>query len=146
MAEGICRPPGKKAEPVRLDLGRVIVLTVDKLRDHIERLLEDRKAGRSDDVRARLKADFAEGLGEPGRGATTADDPARTAAFIDGRLSGSEREAVLAALARDPARRADLESAAELVSAMDQRAPVPPHLMTWAQQLGPSPAATSPMA
>ena len=118
MAEGICRPPGKKAESVRLDLGRVIVSTVDKLRDHIERLLEDRKADRSDDVRARLKADFAEGLGEPGRGATTADDPARTAAFIDGRLSGSEREAFLAELARDPARRADLESAAELVSAM----------------------------
>jgi protein SCO1/2 len=120
----------------------VIVLTVDKLRDHIERLLEDRNADRSDDVRGRLKADFAEGLGEPGRGETTADDPARTAAFIDGRLSGSEREAFLAELARDPARRADLESAAELVSAMDQRAPVPPHLMTWAQQLGPSPAPT----
>ncbi len=115
----------------------MIVSTVDKLRDHIERLLEDRKADRSDDVRARLKADFAEGLGEPGRGATTADDPARTAAFIDGRLSGSEREAFLAELARDPARRADLESAAELVSAMDQRAQVPAHLMTWAQQLGP---------
>src|SRR5262245_37594988 len=115
---------------------------MDKLRDHIERLLEERQPGRSDgSVRARLAADFSEGVEQPGKSAAATDDVARAAAFIDGRLSGSEREAFLAELARDPARRADLESAAALVEAADKVAPVPAELLAWAQQLGESPAA-----
>jgi protein SCO1 len=120
---------------------------MDKLRDHIERLLDDSgpNAGK-DPARARLKADFSEALTEGGTRATEVsqpDDIARAAAFIDGSLTGSDREAFLAELARDPARRADLESAAALVEAADPAAAVPPYLRSWAQQLPQSPAATA---
>ena len=80
---------------------------MDKLRDHIGRLLDDREADRSERAaRARLKADLSEGLDQPdkaGRGdEAKAGDIARTAAFIDGKLTGGERDAFMAELARDP--------------------------------------------
>ncbi len=98
------------------------------LRAQFERLLAeagDRADGDAADVlRARLAANVAEGLEQEARAASAnvegdAEDLARAAAYLDGRLAGSEREAFLASLAASPRRRADLASAAALLGAIE---------------------------
>jgi hypothetical protein len=69
-------------------------------------------------ARARLAADFAEGLsGEAVDENIHPGELARIAAFLDGRLSGAERDALIVALTRDASRRADLASAVAVLDA-----------------------------
>jgi hypothetical protein len=107
------------------------------LRNEIERLLAEPNDRPDVDgmrllARARLAAGMAEGLsGEGPDGNIDPGELARLAAFLDGGLSPAERDAMVAALACDPSRRADLASAVELVHAVDA-APqsVPAELMS----------------
>ena len=108
------------------------------LRAQLERLLAeagDRADGdAADGLRARLAANVTEGLEQQARAAPAnveddAEDLARVAAYLDGRLTGSERAAFLASLAASPRRRADLASAAALLDAIEvEPNPVPAEL------------------
>jgi hypothetical protein len=108
------------------------------LRAQFERLLasaSDRADGHAADLlRARLAANVAEGLDQEARTASVnveddAEDLARAAAYLDGRLAGFEREAFLDSLAASPRRRADLASAAALLDAIEvEPSPVPAEL------------------
>ncbi len=98
------------------------------LRAQFERLLgavDDRPdSGVKDVVRARLAADVAESLEDPAHTVPANvenddEDPARTAAYLEGLLTGSEREAYLVSLAANPRRSADLASAVALLSAIE---------------------------
>lgn len=78
-------------------------------------------------LRARLAASMMEGVSGEARGED--NDPgelAQLAAFLDGRLSPAERDALVAALAQDPRRLADWVSAAALVQSVDADPPVVP--------------------
>jgi hypothetical protein len=90
----------------------------DALKNKLERLLDEPGAP-ADALRSRLAATLSEGLGDEQVPSSDSGmtDPASVAAFIDGELTGAEREKMLAALTRQPRLRADIESAAELVSA-----------------------------
>ena len=110
------------------------------LREQIERLLAEagdgpRRPDAAGALRARLAATLGEGLeGTAKRHERGDDDPARLAAYLDGALSEAERRIVLAGLADDPARRANLASAAALLSAIESdRQEVPLGLMALAQ-------------
>ncbi len=98
------------------------------LRSQFERLLgaaDDRPDGGVEDVvRARLAADVAESLEDlahtvPANVENDDEDPALTAAYLEGWLTGSEREAYLVSLAANPRRSADLASAVALLSAIE---------------------------
>jgi hypothetical protein len=96
------------------------------LREQFERLFaeaDDRADGEAlDNLRTQLTADIAEALdGALGSCATVggesdAEDLSRAAAHLDGRLTGSEREAFLSSLAASWRQRADLASAAALLA------------------------------
>jgi hypothetical protein len=122
----------------------------EQLKRAIERLLPEHQGAETADpirpVRGRLAADVAEALGLDGAAGSDertamAEDRAAAAAFLDGRL-GADREAFVAALARDQNLRADLESAAALIEAVDATpSPVPQHLLAQARaQFAPAPA------
>jgi len=115
----------------------------DRIKKEIERLLEEPGEGgqASNRVRSRLVATLSEGLGEAVPGAS-GTDIATMAAFLDGKLSESERERFASDLARQPALRADLESAASLVEETSTgKLTVPKHLMAQASaQFAPTPA------
>jgi hypothetical protein len=107
------------------------------LRAQFERLLAeagDRADGdAADALQARLAADAAEALNDEVRtssasaaGNHDAEDLARAAAYLDGRLTGPEREAFLTSLAASPRRRADLASAAALLGAIEAEPKTPP--------------------
>src|SRR5262249_16948744 len=95
------------------------------LRNEIERLLDEPEDRPDSDgarrlVHARLAADLAEGVnGESVDKDIDSGELARVAAFLDGRLSQSERDAVARTLTRDASFRADLASAAALLDAVD---------------------------
>jgi hypothetical protein len=98
------------------------------LRAQFERLLgaaDDRPDGGIEDVvRARLAADVAESLEDPAPTVSANvenddEDPARTAAYLECWLTGSEREAYLVSLAANPRRSANLASAVALLSAIE---------------------------
>lgn len=98
------------------------------LRAQFERLLaeaDDRTDGdAAQPLRARLAADVAEALEDAissasATGENDADDLTHAAAYLDGRLAGREREAFLTSLAANTRRRADLASAAALLSAIE---------------------------
>jgi hypothetical protein len=120
----------------------------DRLRREIERLLDEpaeppvagQKPGR---VRARLAATLTEGLGDASGTASDADagNPAAVAAFIDGQLTGAAREEFVSALAQQPGLRAEVDSAADLVSSRaDSPVEVPKHLLARAgAQFAPAP-------
>ena len=86
-------------------------------------------------LRAQLSRAICEGLGQ---GSVAAGqwgeiDNAQIAAFLDGSLSGAERDAVVTRLANDPAARAELAAAAELLDEIQARpATVPAGLMAQA--------------
>jgi hypothetical protein len=125
----------------------------DDFKNKIERLLDEPAeppvAGAPPDrLRARLSATLFEGLdaarlGDASVAASDADagNPASVAAFIDGRLTGEAREKFARVLAREPNLRADMESAADLVSSIaDRPAQVPRHLLAQAAaQFAPAP-------
>ena len=119
----------------------------DRIKKEIERLLEEPGEGdqASNRVRSRLVATLSEGLGEAVPGAS-GTDIATMAAFLDGKLSESERERFASDLARQPALRADLESAASLVEETSTgKRSVPKHLMAQASaQFAPTPAPQRP--
>jgi hypothetical protein len=108
------------------------------------------RQGRTDAlVRARLIADIAEGLDEsPRAGAAGACDPMRLAALLDHGLPPNERDAILAALTRDPVGRAELSSAAELVDAVNSTShTLPPRLLARAvETFGGAPPRARPAA
>ena len=108
-----------------------------RLREQIERLLADAGDGPdgADAVRARLAATLGEGLeGTAKHHERGEDDLALLAAHLDDALSEAERAAVLASIADDPARRANLASAAALLHAIEPDPPrVPAGLMALAQ-------------
>jgi hypothetical protein len=94
----------------------------------------------SADLRAREAAGLGEALHPPGAASAGPerikdfDDPAHVAAYLDGRLSGPEREEFLRALSTNPGRSADLISAAALIADLDtRREKVPAELMTRAR-------------
>jgi hypothetical protein len=109
----------------------------DALKNKLEHLLDDPAAGAdADRLRSRLAATLSEGLNDDAGHASESGtpDPAAMAAFIDGELTGAEREKVAAALARQPRLRADIESAAELVSSVaESPSAVPKALLARAQ-------------
>jgi len=123
----------------------------DSIKREIERLLDepgdpaatgpDRGSER---LRSRLTATFSEGLGKTSSSSseTASRDLASLAAFVDGQLTGAERDKFVAALAEQQGFRADLESAAALVSATsDSKSQVPKHLLARAgAQFAPSAA------
>jgi hypothetical protein len=118
----------------------------DNFKREIERLLDEPAeppvAGQpSDRLRARLAATLFEGLGDAAPSNADAANPAAVAAFIDGRLTGAARDKFAGALAQDPGLRADLESAADLVSSIaDSPVQVPKHLLARAgAQFAPAP-------
>ena len=90
-----------------------------------------------------MSATLSEGLGDASVAASESDagNPASVAAFIDGRLTGEAREKFARALAREPNLRADMESAADLVSSVGENpVQVPKHLMAQAAaQFAPEP-------
>ena len=98
-----------------------------RLRARFERLLGE--AGDPPDggvagvLGARLTADIAESLQDPMHPVPgtdeNAEDPARAAAYLEGRLTDSEREAYLLSLGTNPRRRADLASAVALLNAIE---------------------------
>jgi hypothetical protein len=113
----------------------------------IERLLAEAGGGLDaparEALRARLAASLAEGL-EPRSGTNRkADDIARLAAFLDGRLTGAEREAFIHGLAEAPSRRTELDSAAALLDAVGGGGPVAPALLAQAADKF-APAAAAP--
>jgi hypothetical protein len=121
----------------------------DKLKNTIERLLdepgESPAEGAADPLHSRLAATFAEGL--DGAAGTSADsdgfDTADIAAFIDGNLTGAEREDMVARLGRQANLRADLQSASELIQSVGQSPrEIPKELLARAQaQFAPPQAA-----
>jgi hypothetical protein len=120
----------------------------DNFKDKVERLLDEPSeppvaAAPPDRLRARLAATLSEGLGEAQAGTSdpAAGNAALVAAFVDGRLSGAAREKFAGVLARDPALRADVEAASDLVhSIADSPARVPKHLLARANaQFAPEP-------
>src|SRR5581483_12050267 len=98
----------------------------NRLKDKSERLLdepgESPAGGAADPLRARLAATLAEGLDGPPVTSADSDsfDTAAVAAFIDGNLAGAEREDMVARLGRQANRRADLQSASELIQSVGQ--------------------------
>ena len=99
-----------------------------RLRAQFERLLGEAgdraDGGVADVLRARLAADVAESLEDRGHTVPANvkdddEDPARAAAYLEGRLTDSEREACLLSLGADPRRRADLASAEAMLSAIE---------------------------
>jgi hypothetical protein len=94
----------------------------DDIKRRIERLLEepDDLPGRRESlVRARLSATLSEGLaGSAAASEVDAGDSASIAAFIDGRLTDTERDKYAPMLAQNHGLRADVESAAALVDAI----------------------------
>lgn len=114
----------------------------DHFKREIERLLDEPpEAGQpSDRLRSRLAATLSEGLGDASL-ASTDTDPAAIAAFIDGQLTGAARDKLAGPLALDPGLRADMESAADLVSSIaDSPAKVPKHLLARASaEFAPAP-------
>ena len=117
----------------------------DDFKNKIERLLDEPDetpvAGASADrLRARLSATLSEGL-ENAAVPASDTNPATLAAFIDGRLTGEAREKFARALALEPNLRADMESAADLVSSVSENpVQVPKHLMARAAaQFAPDP-------
>ena len=122
----------------------------DHFKREIERLLDEPPAAgpTSDRLRSRLAATLSEGLDPERLGDTSlastdanAGNPAAIAAFIDGQLTGAARDKLAGALAQDPGLRADMESAADLVSSIaDSPVKVPKHLLTRAgAQFAPAP-------
>src|SRR5438105_3021319 len=109
----------------------------DNFKSEIERLLDEPAeppvAGApSDRLRARLAATLSEGLGDAPVASSDPEsgNPAAVAAFIDGQLTGDAREKFARVLAQEPNLRADLESAADLVTSIaDSPAQVPRHLL-----------------
>jgi hypothetical protein len=120
----------------------------DSIKREIERLLDEpgdpaaTEQG-SERLRSRLAATLSEGLGDASVSSSEAAgrDPAAVAAFIDGRLTGAERDKFVADLAQHQDFRADLESAAALVrAAEDNQMQVPKHLLAQAgAQFAPAP-------
>src|SRR5690349_23318583 len=105
-----------------------------RIKDRIERLLDEPRADAPDRVDARLNATFAEALQDASRVGASHDDAATMAAFLDGRLDGAELADVRAALVRDPSLRADLESVGALISsASDAATTMPADLLARAQ-------------
>jgi anti-sigma factor RsiW len=97
----------------------------DSFKREIERLLDEPgelpEAGQaSDRLRSRLTATLSEGLGSVSSSDVDTGDAASIAAFIDGQLTGAARDEFVAALAQRPSLRADVESAAELVSSVSE--------------------------
>ena len=94
----------------------------DDIKRRIERLLEepDGLPGRTASLlRARLSATLSEGLaGSAEASDFDAGDPASIAAFIDGGLTGAERDKYVPALAQHHGLRADVDSAAALVDSI----------------------------
>jgi hypothetical protein len=77
-------------------------------------------------LRARLAANLAEGLKEQGDTCSArheelndSEDIGRVAAYLDGRLTGAEREAFLSSLAANPRLLADMRSSAGLLSVIE---------------------------
>ncbi|MGP0092067.1 MAG: hypothetical protein ACLPKB_19230 [Xanthobacteraceae bacterium] len=95
-------------------------------------------------LRARLAASLAQGLDSPSGADRRADDLAGLAAFLDGQLTDTEREAFILGLVEAPGRRAELDSAAALLDAVGDGAPVSPKLLTQATAEFAPPPATSP--
>jgi hypothetical protein len=100
------------------------------LRAQFERLLaegDDRREGEAvRPLRARLAADIAAALEQDARVSsesigqeTDTGDLVRAAAYLDGQLVGEDWGAFLRALAASPRRRADVESAAALLAAIE---------------------------
>jgi hypothetical protein len=120
----------------------------DSIKREIERLLDEpggpaaTEQG-SERLRSRLAATLSEGLGDASVASSevAGRDPAAVAAFIDGRLTGAERDKFVADLAQHQDFRADLESAAALVrAAEDNQMQVPKHLLAQAgAQFAPAP-------
>jgi hypothetical protein len=124
----------------------------DSIKREIERLLDEpgdpaatgQGSGQgSERLRSRLTATISEGLGDApvssSEGASR--DLAAVAAFIDGQLTGAERDKFVADLAQHQNFRADLESTAALVrAAEDNKVQIPKHLHTQAgAQFAPAP-------
>jgi hypothetical protein len=105
----------------------------DGIKREIERLLDEPDGLHAGDripgaPRARLAATLSEGL--EGASGPASPDIASMAAFLDGHLSGAERDKFVAGLTRQPSLRADLESSAALIeAASDSTLNVPAHLM-----------------
>jgi len=120
----------------------------DSIKREIERLLDEpgdpaaTEQG-SERLRSRLAATLSEGLGDASVSSSQAAgrDLAAVAAFIDGQLTGAERDKFVADLAQHQNFRADLESAAALVRATeDNQMQVPKHLLAQASaQFAPAP-------
>ena len=119
----------------------------ENFKSEIERLLDEPAeppvAGPADRLRARLAATLFEGLGDAPVASSNPDagNLAAVAAFIDGQLTGDAREKFASVLAQEPNLRADLESAADLVTSItDSPAQVPKHLLARASaQFAPEP-------
>jgi hypothetical protein len=118
----------------------------DKFKSEIERLLDEpaepqNPGAPADRLRARLAATLSEGLGDAQVSASDAANPASMAAFLDGRLTGEARDKFARVLADEPGLRADMESAADLVSSVTESPlSVPKHLMARAAvQFAPEP-------
>jgi hypothetical protein len=98
-------------------------------------------------LRSRLTATLSEGLGDASVSSSEAAsrDLASVAAFIDGQLTGAERDKFVADLAQHQDFRADLESTAALVRVTeDNQVRVPKHLLAQAgAQFAPAPQTTS---
>jgi hypothetical protein len=132
----------------------------DSIKREIERLLDEpgdpaatgQGTGQgseqgSERLRSRLAATLSEGLGDAPVSSSEAAgrDLASVAAFIDGQLTGAERDKFVADLAQHQNFRADLESAAALVRATeDKQVQIPKHLLAQAgAQFAPAPPPTS---
>ena len=124
----------------------------DSIKREIERLLDEpgdpaaaeQGSGQgSERLRSRLAATLSEGLGDASVSSSKAAgrDLASVAAFIDGQLTGAERDKFVADLTQHQDFRADLESAAALVrAAEDNQVQVPKHLLAQAGvQFAPAP-------
>src|SRR5580704_15714709 len=123
-----------------------------RLPDEIERLLAEAGSGLDtparEALRARLAASLAQGLDSPSGADQPADDladgPAGLAAFLDGRLTGAAREAFIQKLVEAPSHRAELDSAAVLLDAVGNGAPVAPELLARAAaEFAPAPVISS---
>ena len=108
----------------------------ENIKREIERLLDepgDRPG--TGPLRARLAATLSEGL-ETAAPDAEASDQATLAAFVEGRLTGAERDRFVAALARNPSLRADAESSAALIQSItDNPTPMPKELLALAGAL-----------